>query len=96
MDSTGLNANETGRKNTRATETIGAERDDVSVWELVGLVLVVTSRDRFELCVVVKRHVAKFLFDITTDLPLCGGHERVPPVSEELHQRVLNISASQI
>ena len=42
MDSTGLNANETGWKNTRVTETVCAERDDVSVWELVGLILVGT------------------------------------------------------
>ena len=37
MDSTGSNANETGWKNTRATETSGAGRDDVSVWELTGM-----------------------------------------------------------
>ena len=67
-----------------ATETFGADRDDVSVWELVGLILVGTFRGRFELCVAVKRHVAKVLFDITTDNPLCGGRERVPALSEEL------------
>ena len=88
MDSTGLNANETGWKNTRVTETFGAERDDVTVWEFAGLILVGTFRGRFELCVVVKRHVAKFLFDITTDPPLFGGRERVPALSEELHQRI--------
>ena len=37
MESTGLNANETGWKNTFVTETYGAERDDVSVWELIGM-----------------------------------------------------------
>ena len=42
-----------------ATETPGADRDEVSVWELVGI-LVGTFRGRFELCVAVKRHVAKF------------------------------------
>ena len=39
----GLNANETGRKNTRVTETFSAERDDVSVWELIGVNLVELS-----------------------------------------------------
>ena len=77
-----------GWKNTRATETFGAERDDVFVWELVGLISVGTFRGRFELSVVVTRHVAKFLFDITTDLPRCGGRERAPMLSEELHQRI--------
>ena len=27
-----------------------------------------------------------FSFDITTDFPLCGGRERVPALSEDLHQ----------
>ena len=71
-----------------ATETLGADRDDVSVWELVGLILVGTFRGQFELCVVVKRNVAKFLFDITTDPPSCGGRERVPPLNEELRQMI--------
>ena len=31
VDSAGFNANETGWKNTRATETFGADSDDVSV-----------------------------------------------------------------
>ena len=35
VDSTDLNADETGWENTRETETFGAKRDDV--WELVGL-----------------------------------------------------------
>ena len=53
MDFTGLNANETGWQNTHVTETFGVERDDISVWELVGLILVGTFRGQFELCVVV-------------------------------------------
>ena len=42
---------------------------------------------RFELCVVVKRDVEKFLFDMMTNLPLCGGRDRVPSLSEELHMK---------
>ena len=38
-----------------ATETFGANNDDVSVWELVGL----------ELCVAIQTNVARFLSDIT-------------------------------
>ena len=49
-------------------------------------ILVGTFRGRFELCFVDKRNVAKFLFDIMTDLTLCGGRERVPALSEDLHQ----------
>ena len=57
-------------KDFHATETFGAINVDVSVWKLVGLILVGTFRGRFELRFVVKRNVAQVLFDITTDLPL--------------------------
>ena len=95
-DSTGFNANETGWKNTRETETFGADSDDVSVWEHVCRILVGTFCGRIEPCVVDKRNVAKFLSDITTDLTLCGGRDRVPAISEDLHQIIWKISASQI
>ena len=62
VDSAGFKANETGWKNTRATETFGADSDGVSIWEHVGLLLVGTFRSRFGLCVVVQSNVAKFLF----------------------------------
>ena len=91
-----MNANETGRKNTCVTETCGPERDDVSVWELIGLNLVGTFRSRFELIVVVPRHVVEFLFDVTIDLCLSGGRERVPALSEDLHQILSKTRASQI
>ena len=48
---------------------------DVSVWELTGLLLV-DFRRRFELCVVIHANAAQFLFDITSNLPLCGGSQR--------------------
>ena len=51
---------------TLATESFGADSDDVSH---VGLLLVETFRGRFELCVVVQTNVATFLFDVTTELP---------------------------
>ena len=62
----------------------------------MGLLLVGTFRSRFELCVVVQGNVAKFLFDITNDLPLCGGRERVSALSQDLHQILCKITASQI
>ena len=89
---TGLNANETGWMNTRVTETTGAKRVDVSVWELKGMNLVGTFRGPFELCVVVKRHVAKFLFDIPTKPLLCGGSEGASLLSEVLHITLCQIT----
>ena len=41
-------------------ETLGANSDDISVWELASLLLV----SRFELCVLIRTNVAQFLVDI--------------------------------
>ena len=69
-----------------ATETPGADRDDVSVWELVGLLLV-KFRDRFVHCVVIHTDVAQIFFDIPSSLPLCGGSEGVHTGSLGRHVR---------
>ena len=58
--SAGFLANETWLEQyINAMETLGAINDDVSVWELVGLVLV-DFRRRFELCVVIRAKAAQF------------------------------------
>ena len=51
---------ELGWKNPFTPETFGADSDEVSVWELTGLLLV-GFRRRFELRVVVHANVAQFL-----------------------------------
>ena len=89
-------ANDTWLEKHSRNGNVRGDNDDVSVWERVGLLLLGTFRGRLELCVVVKSNVAKFLFDTTTDLPLCGGHERVPALSEDLRQILCKLSASQI
>ena len=61
-------------------ETFSADRNDVSVWELLGLLLVDFRRE-FELCVVIRAKAAQFLFDLTSNLPLCGGSEREPSLN---------------
>ena len=52
-----------------AMETYNADSDEVSVWELKGLLLV-GIRCRLELCVVIRAKAALFLFDLTKNLPL--------------------------
>ena len=44
-----------------------------------------TVEVRHELCVVVQINVAQFLDDIWNNLPLCGGNERAPSLSEDFH-----------
>ena len=51
-------------QNFRATETFGADGDEVFVWRLVGLLLV-HFRGRVVYCVVIRAEVAQFFFDVT-------------------------------
>ena len=83
-----------GWNNLRPTETFSADNDDVFVWEHVGLFLV-NFRTRFEHCVVIKTDIEPFLDDIPNNLPLCGGSEREPSLSEDLRQLLGKITASQ-
>ena len=73
-------------------ETSSADSDEASVWELRGLLLV-GFRRRLELCVVIQANVAQFLFDIPSNLPLCGGSEGVSLLSENLHEILCKITA---
>ena len=75
-------------------ETFGGDRDDVSVWELEGLRLV-NFRNRIELCVVTQTNAARLLYDIWNSLRLCGGRERAPSLSEDLHEMLCKNTASQ-
>ena len=84
--SVGFFANETWLEQyIDAAGTFSADRNDVSVWELVCFLLVDVRRT-FELCVVIRARAAQFHFDITNSLPLCGGSGRLPSLSEVLHQ----------
>ena len=77
MDSAGLFTGESRlEQHFRATGNVRNDSDDVSVWENVGLLLV-KFRGRFVLCVVIQANVAQFLADITNNLALSGGSERV-------------------
>ena len=74
------------------SEQWSADRDDVSVWERVGLLLGKCC-NRFELCVVIKGKVATFFMDIPNNLPL--GSERESLLSEDLRQILCGITANQ-
>ena len=94
VDSAGLLVNETCLvQYSSAKEMSTADRDHVSVWEHVGLLLV-NIRSRLELCVVIKTNEAQLLFDIPSNLPLCGGSEGIHTNSLGRHVRggALNVS----
>ena len=67
VESAGLSANETCLvQYFSAMETSSAARDDVSVWEHVGLITA-SFRRRGKLCVVTKSNVALFLNETIKD-----------------------------
>ena len=81
-----------GWKNTFTQwKHLNADSDEVSVCELKGLLLV-GIRCRLELCVVNRAKAAQFLFDLTSNLPLCGGSKRDPLLSEIHHQILCKIT----
>ena len=71
----------------RETETFGAT-------VMVGLLLA-NVHSRFELCVVIYTDVALFLYDIPNNLPPCGCSETLSSLSEDVHQILCKITASQ-
>ena len=77
-------------------ETFAADKDVVSVWDHVGLLLVETFGSRFEHCVVLERIETKFLFNTTTDLPLFNGRQRVSSLRRDPHQIHCKDTTSQI
>ena len=70
MASVGFFANETWlEQDVDAMGTFSADRNHVSVWELIGFLLV-DFRRGFEPCVVIRVKAAQFLFDLKSNLPL--------------------------
>ena len=65
------------------------------VWELKGLLLV-NVRHRFDLCVVIRANVTRFLCESAKHLPLSNGCERVPRLNEDLRRVLCKVTAGQI
>ena len=84
VDSAGSFTRDTGlEQHFHVKETFSADSDDVPVWELVDKIdLLLVSR--FELRAVIHTNAAQFLADVPSNLPLCGGSERVSEVLLEI------------
>ena len=94
VESAGFFAEETWLEQyVDAMETCGTDRNDLSVWELKGFLLVGLRR-RFEPSVVIHATVAQFLFNIPSTLPLSGGSEGVSLLKMVIHEILFKITAS--
>merc|ERR1711931_25920 len=97
VDTAGFHSEE-GRleEGFRGTEPLITNGDDLTVGKLIGLLEGGGSGSGGHLLLEVKGDVAELLLDVTDNLALGGGGERVAPLSEDLHQVVGQLTASQV
>merc|ERR1712186_252578 len=97
MDTAGFHSEE-GRleEGLRGTEPLVANGDDLAVGKFVGLLEGGGGSSGGHLLLKVKGDIAQLLLDITDNLTLSGGGERVTALSEDLHEVVGELTASQV
>merc|ERR1712176_728112 len=97
VDTAGLHSKE-GRleEGLWGTEPLVADGDDLAVGKLVGLLEGGGGGGGGHLLLEVEGDIAELLLDVTDDLTLSGGGERVAPLGEDLHEVVGQLTASQV
>merc|ERR1712117_185425 len=97
VDTAGLHAKE-GRleEGLRGTEPLVADGDDLAVGKLIGLLKGSGGSSGGHLLLEVKGDVAELLLDVTDNLTLSSGGERVATLNEDLHEVVGQLTASQV
>merc|ERR1712165_611681 len=79
-----------------STEPLIANGDDLTIRQLVGLLQRGGGSSGGHLLLEVKGDIAELLLDVTDNLTLSGGGERVTALSEDLHEVVGELTASQV
>merc|ERR1711963_1180434 len=79
-----------------ASESLVSNGDDLTVGKLIGLLKGGGGSSGGHLLFEVKGNIAEPLLDVTDDLTLSGGGERVASLGEDLHQVVGKITSSQV
>merc|ERR1712204_88124 len=97
MDSARFHSEE-GRLEERlwAAESFIANGDDLTVGKLIGLLEGSGGSSGGHLLLKVKSNIAELLLDVTDNLTLSSGGERVATFSEDLHEVVGQLTASKI
>merc|ERR1712019_149078 len=97
MDATGLLPDEAWlEEHLRAAEAFAANGDDVSMRELIGLLLVGALCGRLHLCIKVEGDVAELLLHIAHNLTLGRCGEGVATLSEDFHQVFCEVPSRQV
>merc|ERR1719507_2655260 len=79
-----------------AAETLIANGDDLAVGKLIRLLKGGGGSSSGHLLLEVKGNIAELLLDITDNFTLSSGGERVATLSEDLHEVVGELTASQV
>merc|ERR1719223_2671245 len=97
VDAAGLHSEE-GRleEGLRATESLVTDGDDLTVGKLIGLLKGGGGGSGGHLLLKVQGDVAQLLLDVTDNLALGGGGERIATLGQDLHQVVGQFTASQV
>merc|ERR1711893_31604 len=97
MDTAGFHSKE-GRleEGLGGTEPFVTDGDDLTVGKLIGLLEGGGGSSSGHLLLEVKGNIAKLFLDVTDNLTLSGGGERVTTLSEDLHEVVGELTASQV
>merc|ERR1719370_2294221 len=97
MDATGFHSKE-GRleKSLRATEALIANGNDLTIGKFIGLLKGGGGSSSGHLLFKVQSNIAELLLDVTDNLTLGSGGERVATLSEDLHQVVGELTSSKV
>merc|ERR1711904_611026 len=97
VDATGLLTDEAWlEQDLRASEALTSDGDDVSIWKLIGLLLVRALTGLLHLSVEVKGNVAQLLLDVTDNLTLSSCGERITTLCQDLHEVLGQITSGKI
>merc|ERR1719232_1203774 len=97
MDTAGLHTKEGWlEESLGASESLVSNCDDLTVGKLIGLLQGGGGSSGGHFLLEVKGNIAELLLDVTDNLALSSGGERVTTLSEDLHEVVGELTASQV
>merc|ERR1712206_37398 len=97
MDTAGFHSQERGlEEGLRGTEPLVANGDNLAVGKLIGLLQGGGGSSSGHFLLKVKGNIAELLLDVTDNLTLGSGGERVTALSEDLHEVVGELTSSKI
>merc|ERR1719336_1627796 len=97
MDTAGFHSQERGlEESLRSTESLIANGDDLAIGKFIRLFQGSGGSSGGHFLLKVKGNIAKILLDVTDNFTLSSGGERVTTLSEDLHEVVGELTASQV